>query len=252
MDSYIGVSGVVTVAEANMLVGLQQCIKPRIAMGVLMSEKALFRGELNARTPRPQDMDALLRAGTGLLRYVHYFSRNRSNLIGQLDQLMTHAHRVDGIQINIPWPPVAVTQWFRRTWPDKRIILQLGKSSFEQEQGDVFRVVERVHEYMPDVNDVLIDMSGGTGEALMLPWTCNVLEEFRTLRRRGLGLCIAGGLGSKTSIDAIAEVVSEFAPISLDAESALRVRDALSAELVKTYINAAAPVVWKGGEPWCE
>jgi hypothetical protein len=234
-----------------MLVGLQQCIKPRIAMGVLMSEKALFHGELNARTPRPQDMGALLRAGTGLLRYVHYFSRTRSNLIHQLDQLMTHAHRADGIQINIPWPPVAVTQWFRRTWPDKRIILQLGKSSFEQEQGDVHRVIERVQGYMPDVTDVLIDRSGGTGEALVLDWTANVLEEFRQLRRRGLGICIAGGLGAKASIDSIADTVSEFSPVSLDAESALRVRDVLSPELVKTYVESAAPVVWRGGEPWC-
>lgn len=251
MDSYIGVSGVVTLAEASMLLGLQQCVKPRIAMGVLMSEKALFHGELNARTPRPQDMDALLCAGTGLLRCVHYFSRTRSNLIHQLDQLMTHAHRADGIQLNIPWPPVAVTQWFRRTWPEKRVILQLGRSSFEQEQGDVHRVIERVHGYLPDVTDVLLDMSGGTGEAMALTWTANVLDEFRTLRRRGLGLGIAGGLGAKTSIDSIAEIVGEFAPLSIDAESALRVRDVLSPELVKTYIESAVPVVWRGREPWC-
>lgn len=251
MDPYIGVSGVVTNAEASMLVGMQQSIKPRIAMGVLMSEKALFRGELNPRTPRPEDMNALFRAGTGLLRYVHYFSRTRSNLIHQLDQLMTHAHQADGLQINIPWPPVAVTQWFRRMWPDKRLILQLGKSSFEQEHGDVHRVIERVHAYMPDVTDVLLDMSGGTGEAMALVWTANTLDELRTLRRRGLGVGIAGGLGTKTSIDNIAEIAVEFAPLSINAESALRTRDVLNMELVRTYIEATAEVVSRGGKPWC-
>ncbi|RTL06476.1 hypothetical protein EKK58_05845 [Candidatus Dependentiae bacterium] len=247
---FVGVSGIVNIDDMMALRRLQSSLQEagavnmRIAAGILQSQKSIEREELNPRTPHPNTIDALIRSAPGVLRFVHYFTKEPASLITQLDRLMSLAHHADGIQLNVAWPPTAATQWFRREYPSKRLILQLNRKAVEMESGDQARIAARVREYMPDITDLLVDMSGGTGLEIDMAWTSEMLEGLAILRSLGLGVGLAGGIGSRASIEQLANVWDEHNLTFIDTESKVRTRqDTLDHARVRTYATDAAELL---------
>lgn len=243
IGSYVGVTGFmsrVEVSEALAMVPPEST--HRLMVGVLMSSKTLA-GEQNkwpGRYPKKEDVKDILTDDSQALNLVHYSTDRPETLSAQLVEITELAGpHLDGFQLNIAWPPVSQLEEFKKTYPDKFFVLQIGSRAMRQVES-MGQFTELIgDEYLPVIDAILIDPSGGKGEALDPVKGSEYLRAVRNYMTLGIG--IAGGLGPDT-LDLLDSLVPEFPRLSIDAEGRLRAQkpeDALSLDAVRTYLKDA-------------
>ncbi len=210
-------------------------------VGVLMSSKTLA-GQQNkwpGRYPKKETIADIFVDDPWALNLIHYSTNRPETLFTQLTQITELAGpHLDGFQLNIAWPPISQLEDYREVYLDKFLLLQIGGRAMAQVES-MGRFTELVGAYLPLIDAILIDSSGGKGEPLDSAKGTEYLRAVRDYPTLGLG--IAGGLGPET-LDLLDPLVEEFPKLSIDAEGRLRTappQDALYLPAMRAYLEDA-------------
>lgn len=244
---YVGVTGFmsrVEVKEAFKIIPQES--QRRLMVGVLMSSKTLAgqQNKWSSRYPKKEAVADIFVDDPRALNLVHYSTDHPETLCSQLREITELASsRIDGFQLNIAWPPVSEIEYYNEANPEKFLVLQIGSGAMAQVES-MERFTELVGAYLPMIDAILIDMSGGRGEYLD---AVKGSEYFRALHDySALGLGIAGGLGPDT-LHALDPLIREFPDLSVDAEGRLRIWDPeggiLSLGSMRVYLEDAFPIL---------
>jgi len=247
---YIGVTGFMSRAEVEeALVVTPQESKWRLMVGVLMSSKTLV-GQTNrwpGRFPKREAVADIFVDNPRVLNLVHYSTDKPEALFAQLDEIVKIAGpNLDGFQINATWPSPSHFEDFYEVYPDKFLVLQIGRRAME-ETWVKSKFVNRVSEYMPMIDAILLDPSGGIGMPLEARVVADYLREIPKswIIPGGLGVGVAGGLGPET-LHLLDPLRGEFPELNIDAEGKLRTpppEDALNMNAVRAYLDGAMQVL---------
>lgn len=241
---YIGVTGFMTRAEVNeALAAVSQETTYRLMVGVLMSSKTLA-GQTNkwpGRYPLKEAVADIFVDDPRVLNLIHYNTDSPNMLFSEVRQIVELAGpHLDGFQFNVKWPAPSQIELIRETFPDLYLVLQIGSGAMEEVKSTGMYPMALFQEcvgwYLPHIDAILIDPSGGKGELLN---TIKGGEYLRAASRfSSLELGIAGGLGPQTG-HIVEPLVQEFPGLSVDAEGQLRTpkpEDALNMRAVEDYI----------------
>lgn len=240
--NYIGITGIMTPAEVvavsdqYMLACGFRVEHPRLALGVLATQKTLA-GQPTKRPNRYPTREAIAEILSTVARgeeaIIHYCTDTTH--VGIADEIAralawagTHC---TGIQINAPTIPDLRGAEFLR---GRRVIQQVRVRSYESAHHAVDALAPHAGS---TVSDVLLDFSAGEGVPLDIDRALLFVDALTAAFPR-LGIGIAGGLD--------AERVRRLGPVlrgrrlSIDAESGLRTPDdRLDLDKVRAYLAAA-------------
>jgi hypothetical protein len=244
---YVGVTGFMSRVEVNeALAMIPEGSKRRLMVGVLMSSKTLA-GETNkwpGRYPKKDAVADIFVDDPRALNLIHYNTDNPNNLCTELRRIVELAgSHLDGFQLNIAWPAASQIELFHEAFPDLYLLLQIGGKAMEQVGDSAGRLIDLIGSYVPMIDAVLIDPSGGKGEPFDVQKAAMFLRVIR--RDFDLGLGLAGGLGPDT-LHSLDPFIKEFPDLSIDAEGRLRIPkpdDALSIGAVRDYLDDAFPIL---------
>lgn len=243
---YVGVTGFMLLAEVNeALAMVPHGLTRRLMIGVLMSSKTLA-GQQNkwpGRYPKKEAVADIFVDDPRALNLVHYNTDHSETLFTQLVEIteLTGPY-LDGFQLNIAWPPISQIKDYWEAYPDKFFLLQIGSKAMTQVES-MERFAELVGAYLPMIDAILIDPSGGKGEPLDAAKGAEYLRAVREYPTLGIG--IAGGLGPET-LHLLDTLVREFPELSIDAESRLRTpkpEDKLCIDAMRTYLEDAFQIL---------
>lgn len=206
----------------------------RLMSGILVSEKTL-NGVPNKwphRYPDVSKLAGIIVDDLRVLNLVHYNTRN-TDLARQLIEVHEKAglpKRLDGFQLNIAWPdPREILSFLK--WVDRHrqihhgrdgqyIVLQIGSTALEQASNSPKLLELFLRDYVDLIDYILLDPSGGLGQASNSDYYRPYLDELYSEKRR-FGVGIAGGFGPG-KLQTVAELLSEYPYLSIDAEGQLR------------------------------
>jgi hypothetical protein len=137
----------------------------------------------------------------------------------------------------VKWPSPSEIYLFAEAFPEMYLLLQIGSGAMA-EVGSMERFREAVGWYLPCLDAILIDPSGGKGEPLD---AVKGAEYFRAVDEFQLDLGIAGGLGPDT-LDLLDPLIEEFSDVSIDVEGRVRTpkpEDALDITKMRGYLTGA-------------
>lgn len=239
---YVGVTGFMSRIEVNQALAMvPQESTRRLMVGVLVSSKTLA-GQQNkwpGRYPKRAAIASIFVNDPRALNLVHYNTEYTETLFSQLIAITTIAgHSLHGFQLNIAWPPISQLEDYWKVFPEKFLVLQIGSKAIAQVES-IERFTELVGAYLPMINAILIDSSGGKGKPLDPIKGAEHLSAVAHYPTLGLG--IAGGLGP-TTLHLLDPLIQEFPDISIDAEGKLRTpqsKDALRVEAMQAYLEKA-------------
>ena len=240
---YIGITGFMSSDDALHMLDVVPTHSNRLIMvGVLASLKTM-RGIQNKWPNRYPAMDKIARIfpkHPGALNLIHYNTKEKETLGEQLVAMTEFGGaNMHGFQLNIAWPALDVLAEYKKAYPAKQIVLQVGGHAFEMVNNSPEQLAEQVAEYDEVAEYVLLDPSGGYGK----PFNSERAREYLlALREKNLriGLGVAGGL-SPTTLNLVEPLVREFPDLSIDAESRLRTpEDRLDVNLGRAYIQKAS------------
>lgn len=243
---YIGVTGFMSRAEVSeALAMVPQGSTRRLMVGVLMSHKTLA-GQQNkwpGRYPKKEVVADIFVDDPRALNLIHYNTDNPETLLTQLVEIteLVGPH-LDGFQLNIAWPPISQLEDYGGAYPEKFLLLQVGGKAMAQLES-MERFTELIGAYLPVIDAILIDPSGGKGEPLDSVRGAEYLRAVHDYPTLGVG--IAGGLGPDT-LHLLDPLVREFPELSIDAEGRLRTQqpeDALSLDAMQTYLEDGFPIL---------
>jgi hypothetical protein len=254
LKPYIGITGVMTLREMEYLAGLADTHIPEhgsMMCGVLMSHKTLNGKPAGnpRRYPPRERICRMFMEHPKFLNLVHYNSRE-PDILEQLEEALKwvgpYCH---GFQLNVAWPDHLDLVDFKQRHPDKVIVLQL--SARVLAEIEVYTNYTGLLRYSGGIDAVLIDASGGQGEALDVDRVVSLrrrIDDEFPLRNVSVG--VAGGL-DRYSVDVVRELRKsqpawETNPVfSIDAEGRLRTAlDALDLDAVTEYVRELAPVLF--------
>lgn len=238
---YIGVTGFMSKAEVFEALAVVPAESFRwLMVGVLMSSKTL-NGQQNkwpGRYPKKEAIANIFIDDPRVLNLIHYSTDEPESLLSQL-LLITRIvgqENFDGFQFNIAWPPISEIRDYRKAYPDKYLLLQIGGRTMAEAKSPE-RFAELVEAYWM-IDAVLIDPSGGKG----VPLDAVACREYLCEANRfGLDLGVAGGLGPDT-LDLLDPLIEEFPGLSIDAEGRVRTpqpEDKLDLCALRTYVSRA-------------
>lgn len=239
---YIGITGFMSLGDVLHVLNAVPTNANRLVMvGVLASLKTM-RGIQNKWPNRYPTMDRI----TGIfpdhplaLNLIHYNTKEKETLGDQLVAMTGFGGaNMHGFQLNIAWPELDVLREYKRAYPTKQIVLQVGGHAFDMVNHSPQQLASRVAEYNGVVEYVLLDPSGGYGK----PFDPDRARDYLVaLQEEGLniGLGVAGGL-SPTTISLVEPLAREFADLSIDAEGRLRTpEDHLGLVVASDYLCRA-------------
>lgn len=244
---YIGVTGFMSRTEVNeALTAVSGETLYRLMVGVLMSSETLGgqTNKLSGRYPKKEAVADIFVDDPRALNLVHYNTANPNMLFYEIQQIVELAGpHLDGFQFNVKWPDPSQIEAIREAYPDLYLVLQIGGHAMEEVATMGNHPTERfkaaIEWYVPWIDGVLIDPSGGQGKLFKL---AEIVEYLRIARSFfDLGIGAAGGLGPRT-VHLIEPLVRELPGMSIDAEGQLRTpkpEDALDPEAVDSYIVLA-------------
>ncbi len=240
-NPYIGVTGFMSRNEIEEALRIVPHSVYRLMVGVLMSCKTL-RGEQNKwpnRYPRKETIQDIFMDSQQTLNLIHYSTDQPKGLAEQLIEITKLAGPyLDGFQLNISWPSVESLKEYWEKYPEKILILQIGRRALSKiESLEQFK--EILAAYQPMISGVLIDESCGTGRIFNSERALHYLQAASEVP--GLGLGVAGGLCAST-LDLLYPIIEKFPDISIDAEGGLRSsmpEDALSTSSMEGYLKEA-------------
>jgi hypothetical protein len=251
---YVGITGPVTLDEVRQVgqafeeAGFTQNTIHVPMIGILASYKTL-QGQktTNKRYPSYGGVQTLLREASNFgLAMVHYNSRERDTLVGQLDTILSNCEGVcNGVQLNIAWPQIQSLKSIRELHSDVAFVIQLSHTAM---QGlDPKQIAEKVQDYGNLANYVLIDPSGGRGKEFDIENSLQIYEQLK-LAVPDSTIGFAGGfrgenvcLRTRTLRERIGK------DFCIDAEGGLRDKiteeigeDTLNMDKVRSYLKEAA------------
>ncbi len=261
--SYIGVSGVMTSAETKTLVDLYDMLPAhplrRIAFGSLASEKTLngLPNRHPAMYPTRENLGAPFRIRPSVRAHALCLVHVSADADRGLEDLLRRAHgyaetdrRVlcDGVQVNVAWPAHEGLLHYRDSYPEARVILQVGPRAFQAaaEIAEICKVplAEGIWHYLhrpvedEAITDILLDGSAGTGKPLDLDTLAAIVADMAK-RFPDLGIGVAGGLCAET-LSALATLLRLYPFLNLDAEGRLQRPDGgLDLNACAAYLDAA-------------
>ncbi len=246
---YIGLSGLVSRTEVEAAIAAFPDCGRQLMVGGLVSEKTLA-GQRNKWWRRYPPVDRI--AGVFVddprcLNMVHYSSDDPPDQDTLLRLVGISGHLCHGFQFNGAWPRVSdlgalLRSFARIAGRSPRIVLQVGPRML-QERPTPRDVAFQLWVYEGMFSDVLIDASGGTGNAINASRAARFVEYLRH-DLANVGITVAGGLCAET-IPEVAHLIRDG--VSIDAEG--RLRDGadgggrLAQEKVNAYLRAAAEAV---------
>lgn len=238
---YVGVTGFMSRAEVSeALAMVPQGSTRRLMVGVLMSSKTLA-GQQNkwpGRYPKKEAVANIFIDDPRALNLIHYNTDHPETLLTQLVEITALAGpHFDGFQLNIAWPPISQLEDYWEVYPEKFLLLQVGGKAMTQVES-MERFTELVGAYLPMIDAILIDPSGGKGEPLDAVKGAEYLRAVRDYPMLGLG--VAGGFGPDT-LHLLDPLVREFPKLSIDAEGRLRIlkpEDALCLDAMRVYLDS--------------
>jgi len=221
---YIGITGFMSLNDAMQVLGAIPINTDRLVMiGVLASLKTM-RGIQNKWPNRYPTMDRI--AGIFpdyplALNLIHYNTKEKDTLGDQLIAMTEFGGaNMHGFQLNIAWPSLDVLAEYRKAYPTKQIVLQIGGHAFEMVNHSQEQLAAKVAEYDGVVEYVLLDPSGGYGKPFDQDRARDYLMALKA-QNLGMGLGVAGGL-SPTTLDLVRPLANKFPDLSIDAEGRLR------------------------------
>ena len=147
------------------------------------------------------------------------------------------------IQVDSVWPPPRIINSLRNSFPNSRIILQLGSKAIK-EAGLPLGPSERLRSY--NVDCVLLDPSSGTGQSFNPNWAINLIE---SIRESPVAIAIAGGLGpNQEDIRPLNMLISSgISNIGVDAQGKLMNPNThrLDPNRAIDYVRRTAPLIFK-------
>lgn len=125
------------------------------------------------------------------------------------------------------------------------IVLQIGARAVRKVKLTNGTFINHIAEYVPFIDAILFDMSGGMEKPLDAILGAKYLRVI-TDNYPNLGIGIAGGLGSDT-LCLLDSLISEFPNVSIDAEGSLqnRLSGSLCIAKARTYIECSAQLFQK-------
>lgn len=220
---YVGVTGFTQPNQANEAFSLLPDYgspSHYYMAGVLMSSKTL-RGQQNSYTrryPPREHVREIFSNKPWALNTIHYSTDNPTELglelaaiIGMFCHYPERGDCLGAIQLNMAWPDLNMLDWCQRKLFEPHtlhLILQVGSAALDQIGRDPKRLAMRVKEYIPLVDYILIDPSGGKGKPLDVGFTTNCVRAIYDLEPP-MNVGIAGGLCG-TSLDTVAPLLQEF------------------------------------------
>ncbi|GEM_PF-721078 len=187
---YIGVTGINLPRHAQAVsrtfeeAGLtQEQSHHRGMVGLLVSQKTLStRFSTTSRYPNLEQIRQILTITQNTaFNTLHYHTYRRSTLALQLKELLGSSGLYadglcEGVQLNVSWPPVSEVERIKQTFPDLKIIMQLGPKTLTESPSKVAtdlipsaeEIVANLAPYADLVSYVLIDPSGGRGQAFQI------------------------------------------------------------------------------------
>lgn len=265
---YVGVTGITRVREAEAIAeifvteGLAEEASSHNGMiGLLASQRTLsrnFQGRIKYPTlERILEIFAITKGRA--FNTLHYHTYRSATLAHQLEELLgqrgLYSDRLcQGVQLNISWPPPAEVEKIRMTFPDLKIILQLGPKVLTE--NDPEYIVANLAPYQELINYVLIDPSGGRGRVFKVNTIAPTSNQIREIHP-DLPLVFAGGFDGRnvrTRLWLLYQTVG-ITNFGIDAEDGLRVRQRnkqlltpLSIPRARRYVQNAA-LFFKTGSP---
>jgi len=237
---YIGITGFMSLSDALHVLDAIPANTDRLVMvGVLASLKTM-RGIQNKWPNRYPIMDKI--AGIfpnhpSALNLIHYNTKEKDTLGDQLAAMTEFGGaNMHGFQLNIVWPALDVLGEYRKKYPTKQIVLQVGGHAFETVNHSPEQLAVRVAEYNGTVEYVLLDPSGGYGKPFDPERARNYLAALRA-KNLNVGFGVAGGL-SPTTLNLVEPLAMEFPDLSIDAEGRLRTQeDHLDLTVANEYLR---------------
>lgn len=221
---YIGTTGLTSRGQANTLRKIiPASSRYQFMAGVLLSHDMLRGTAFSTnRDPLPEQIADIFIDDPKVLNLIHYHSKEQQTLSQQLFEATKWGGKnLHGFQLNITWPSPLEIDHYRMRFPEKVMVLQIGRRAFALCDNDPKVVAEKVKsEYSGLADYVLLDRSGGHNQLLSVEDTRQYLMAFRC-RGIEMGYVIAGGLTPRT-IESIWSLAQEFPGLSSDAEGGLR------------------------------
>ncbi|MEK7546067.1 MAG: hypothetical protein AAB554_03240 [Patescibacteria group bacterium] len=212
--------------------------------GVMMSFKSLngIRTKWAAVWPKNAEIEKIFVRHADVLNVLHYADYDGHTGLDDLRHaVMYGGPRLDGLQLDMPWPSPKLVAALKKAHPEVRIILQVGRRALDQVSDDPKRLPERLEKYQDAIDDVLLDKSGGEGRGLDAAVLRPFVEAVRKRMPR-LGVTLAGGLGPDT-LHLVAPLVRDFPALAIDAQGRLRASgsamDPIDAGRADIYLRGA-------------
>lgn len=236
---YVGITGVTSIVQSEAIAGYAELLGwPRthkVMVGALASYKGLRGRSANPRQYVGVDqIDSVFVNDRVCLNLIHYNSR-ANGLFAQLNELLSDARYVDGVQLNISWPWLDALRRLQSRFYTV-ITLQISSRAYQMIGGTPTRLVSTLAPYEGLIEYVLIDPSGGTGKDFDSHLAKVMLK---TLVDSGLGMKwgIAGGLG-RGKLERLRPLLEIDPGLSWDAQARLRtISDELDESLWKPYLE---------------
>ncbi len=225
---YVGVTGFMNREEVNELLNGFEGIglDAKVMVGVLISDTTLG-GKLNKHPhsfPKREDIATIFTDHNVALNLLHYNTHDTTDLASQLVEAMKWGGpNCQGFQLNIAWPDPGELVEFRKHYPDAVIVLQIGKQAFEELNGDIGRLAQKLSiEYKELIDYVLFDMSGGVGVDLDIELCQSYISHLTNLNlHEWFGIGVAGGLCS-VNVLSLGRLFSIYPELCIDAQGKLR------------------------------
>ncbi len=154
---------------------------------------------------------------------------------------------MDALQLDMVWPdPIAINR-YRDRYPEKQVILQIGKNAMAQYDNDWLKVMNAMVRYEPYVDGFLLDKSMGRGVAMNANELLPYLKALSHFGERFFAI-VAGGLGPN-ALDLVKPIIDEFPGVSLDAQGQLRpsgsALDPIDWQMAANYLRGAIKLFQK-------
>jgi phosphoribosylanthranilate isomerase len=258
--SYVGITGPVSKEEVLDICklfedfGFYENSSVRPMIGILASYKTLNNIKIeNRRYPELKIIPELIKEmKSGTFRTIHYNTREFESLSKQVSELISfpyHKNSLDGIQLNMTYPPIDQIEKIKREFPKLEIIFQANSGVLNS--GSKKEVAKRINNYSTLINYVLIDASGGKGEGLDIAYSADLANEIKD-SNPSINIGFAGGFKGSNIKENYNDLINKcggFA-FSIDAEGGLRDKlsekygdDLLNINKVREYIQSASSIL---------
>ena len=260
MNPYIGITGFTSRQQVEqVLSGMPDLGDRKLMVGVLASSKTLS-GQTNRypfKYPPVGTIPSIFSPDARCLNLIHFSTDNKDDLYLQCEQLIARCKGVPlhGFQLNVVWPNPYILLRLKERYGVK-IVLQLGATALskcEYEKG----LRAQLESYLAVgasrnisiIDYVLLDLSGGKGKDINIPFTLRCIDELLKVKQIADGTVLIGAAGglSHETVNILAPVAERYPELCCDAEGKLvGYGDRTSDEFVRLsvqYVEAAKQVL---------